>query len=135
GPGGAVQLRVIVVGVVAGAFGDHEQVEMVLHVGADAGQVVYRFYADRFQVVGRTDAGLHQQLRRADGAAADDHLALGADDPRLRSRLLDGFHADRAAVLDDDAGRQHAGAHGEVPAPGDGPQIGDGGGRALRVLL
>ena len=42
GPGRAVQLGVVVVGVVAGAFGDDEEIEMVLQVGADAGQVVHR---------------------------------------------------------------------------------------------
>ena len=30
------------------------------------------------QVLGRADAGEHQQLRRVVGAAAEDHLALGA---------------------------------------------------------
>ena len=57
--GRAVQLGVVVVGVVAGAFGDDEQVEMVLQVGADAGQVVHRRDADRLQMVGRADAGQH----------------------------------------------------------------------------
>ena len=50
-------------------------VEVVLQVGADAGQVGDDVDAEPAQLVAAADAGEHQQLRRIDRAAADDHLA------------------------------------------------------------
>ncbi len=48
---------------------------MVVEVGADPRQVVHHRHADRLEVLGRADAGNLQQMRRVDGAAADDDLA------------------------------------------------------------
>ena len=43
------------------------------------GQVLAHLDADAAELVGRADAGQHQQLRRLVGAGGDDHLALGPD--------------------------------------------------------
>ena len=123
-------LAYVVVGVVAGAFGDDEQIEMILQVGADAGQVVHRRDADRFQMIGRADARLQQQLRRADGAGRDDHLALGAQDRRLAAGLSTISTPTARPLLDDDAGHQRTGPDGQVLAGADRLQIGDRGGGA-----
>ncbi len=48
---------------------------MVVEVGADAGQVVDHRNPDRREVAGRADPGNLQEVRRVDGAAADDDLA------------------------------------------------------------
>ena len=55
-PHGAVQLDVVVVGVIAGALRDGVDVEVILEVLADAGKVVSNRHADRAQVIGRADA-------------------------------------------------------------------------------
>ena len=49
------------------------------------------------QFVGIADAREHQQLRRVDDAAGEDHLAVGAHDLRLAA--LHVFDADRARAL------------------------------------
>ena len=51
------------------------------------------------------DAGAMQHLGRSDRAGAQDHFALGAGLDDLAA--LDEAHADRAAVLDDQAIDQH----------------------------
>ena len=86
-PDRAVQLGVVVVGVVAACIRDGVEVEVVLEVRADAGQVVDDRHADRPQVVGRADAGQQQQARRADAARGDQHLALAAQHDRLAARV------------------------------------------------
>ena len=84
----AMQLRDAVVGVVAGAFADDVEIEVVLQVAADPRQIVHDRDARRLQRLGRADAGKLQQAGRADGAAAEDHLAVGAQslDARCPSR-------------------------------------------------
>jgi hypothetical protein len=67
--------------------------EVVLQVLADAGQVVHDVDAERLEVVRVADAGELQQLRRVDRAAAQDHLAGGDGVPPRR----------RCAVVDADA--------------------------------
>ena len=59
--------------------------EMVLQVLPDAGQVLDHRDLELPQMIGGTDARQHQDLRRIDGAARDDHLAPGAGD-RLLAR-------------------------------------------------
>ena len=77
---------------------------MVLQILADAAQRDPGRDAVRAQVVGIADAGQHQDLRRVDHAAGEDHLALA----RARSRLahVKIFDADRAVVLDHDPSDQ-----------------------------
>jgi hypothetical protein len=102
-PDAAVQLHVVVVGVVPGAFADRVDVEVVLEGGADAGQVVDDVHADGAQVVGRPDAGLQEELGRADAARGDQDLAIAADSPGRQPLLLDDLHAYGAPTLHDDS--------------------------------
>ena len=81
---------------------------MLLQVLADVGVVDEDLDAVLAQVLGRTDAGQHQELRRAVGAGREDHLARGA---RGAAGVLD---ADGAPVLDDDPAHVRAGLDGEV---------------------
>ena len=58
---------------------DLHDVDVIVQVRADAGQILGDANAVRAQMVGRTDAGQQQQLRRIDRAAAEDYFArLGA---------------------------------------------------------
>src|SRR3546814_2562096 len=52
-------------------------VEVVLQVGADAGAVGHDRDAVSTQLRFRADAGQHQQLRRVDRTAAEDHFPRG----------------------------------------------------------
>ena len=61
---------------------------MVAEVLADRGLVEQHLDFAHRQVLGRADAGEHQQLRRVVGAAAEDHLALGAQLLRLARAAL-----------------------------------------------
>ena len=60
-------------------------VEMVVQVGADAGMSCTTAMPMSLQMLRRTDARQQQQLRRAVGAAGDDHLAAGARGARARA--------------------------------------------------
>ena len=80
-------------------------VQMVLQVRADAGQVVRDADAERAQLIGRADAGQHQQLRRVDRAAAEDHFA------RLGAR-----QAAAMAIVDADARARRSMQHALRPA-------------------
>ena len=69
----------------------HVDLEMVLQVLADAGQVVHDVDAERRQLARVADAGELEQLRRVDRAAAEDHLARAdrlAADARRRPRAF-----------------------------------------------
>ena len=71
------------------------------------------------QVVRIADARQLQDLRRLHRAGAEQHLGVGEDLAGLA--VLDELHADRAAVLDQDAGGARADLGGQVrplPAPG-----------------
>ena len=52
----------------------NEYYGMVPHALSHSGQVVDRRYAELPEVVGRTHAGQHEDMRRADGAAAENDL-------------------------------------------------------------
>ena len=85
------------------------------------------------QVLGRADAGEHQQLRRVVGAAAEDHLALGAvllDLPELRGR-----DPDRPVALEQDPVDLRVGHHGQVRPLHRRVQVGDGGAGAHPAAL
>ena len=77
------------------------------------------------EVVGRADAGEHQQLGRAEHAGRQDDLLAGAD-RALGALLVEHLDAGGAAVLDDDLQHVHLGPHlegrpagvGEVAARG-----------------
>ena len=88
--------------------------QMVLQILADR-QIDDRLDAHLAQMRGRADAGQHQQLRRVEGAAGEDHLALGVD--RDASPLsLTIFDAGRARALHHHAGRMRAGLDREIGA-------------------
>ena len=59
------------------------------------------------QLARRADARQHQQLRRVDRPAGEDHLAPARSAVTLAA--LDVIDADRAAPLDEDARGQRAG--------------------------
>ena len=67
-PDGPVQLGDVIVGMIARAFGDDEEIEMILQILADARQIMDDRDADRLQMIGGADARLQQQLGRAHGA-------------------------------------------------------------------
>src|SRR5262249_7598325 len=50
---------------------------VVVKIGADAGQIVDRANAETAKVIRRTHARKHQQLGRAHGARTEDHLSFG----------------------------------------------------------
>ncbi len=68
------------------------------------------------QVVGRADAGEHQQLGRADRARREDHLGLGPGG--LVAALAPVGDPGRPAALDQHPGHQGVGDDGEVLRPG-----------------
>ena len=69
------------------------------------------------ELVGVADAGQHEQLRRVDRAAGEDHLALGPD--AHGAPACEMIDADRAHTFAAHSLHQRTGAHGQVrPAPG-----------------
>ena len=96
---------------------------MILQILADAAQRDRRRDAVRAQLVRIADAGQHQGLRRVDGAAGQDHLALRR--ARSCARRSAVFDADRARALEQDARHQRAGLDRQIGAPERRPQIAD----------
>ena len=98
-----------VIGLVEGANAvdlvDRALLQMVLQIAPDALAIEHDIDAERRQPVRRPDAGAMQHLHRSDRAGAQDHFALGAGLDDLAA--LHEAHADRAAVLDDQAIDQH----------------------------
>ena len=96
--------------------------EMVLQILADPGQRVGDRDADPAEMVGVADPGQLQQMRRADRAAGEDHLARRIGPLDLRgARELD---ADRALAVEQHAMDQGAGDDFEVGALHRRAQIG-----------
>ena len=56
--------------MIAGAFGQDAEIEMVLQIAADARKIMHRLDPDRRQVIGRADARQHEDLRLTDNAGA-----------------------------------------------------------------
>ncbi len=105
------------VGLRAGGSHRHRGGGVVAEVPADRGQVVDAIDPHRLQRFGVADARKQQEMGRAVGAGADDHLASGGQTPFRTARLH--LDADRAALLDQDAEGRRLGKHGEIrPAPG-----------------
>ena len=75
------------------------------------------------QVIGRADAGQHQQLRRCDAAGADD--CLPAEDRKHVSAALD-FDSDGGSSLEQHPPRQHVAAYRQVEAMARCGQVGKG---------
>ena len=64
------------------------------------------------QVVGRADAGQHQQLRAVDGAAAQDDLGIRPGD--VLSAALQIAHPDRVPALDEHRGGERIGLDRQI---------------------
>ncbi len=86
-----------------------DDVEMVLQVLADAGQVLHHRNPQRAQMRRRAHARSHQQLRRTERPRRHDHLAPRAQ--RLGAAAAVHRHARRALAFEDDAQRLRAGQH------------------------
>src|SRR5258705_13437405 len=71
-----------------------------------AGNMARPFPPDRLQMIRRTDARLHEQLRRADRARCNDYLATGVHDLRHAACAADNFNPRRARAFDHHAQRQ-----------------------------
>ena len=96
---------------------------MVLQILADPAQRHFRVDAVRAQFLRIADAGQHQGLRRVDGAAGQNDLALGMRD--LALAVLQILDADGARALEHDARHQRAGLDPQIGATERGPQIAD----------
>ena len=128
-----MRLHAGVVGVVARALPDREEVQVVVQVRSHPRQIVDDRNPHLLQVLRGTDPGMQQELRRPDGAAGDDDLPLRAK--RLDASPDGHLHARRAAFFNEDA--KHAGAGADLqiaPAPVGG-EVGGGRRRAPGVAL
>ena len=99
---------------------DHD-VGMVVEIGSDAGQIVADVDVQPSQVIRWADARKLEQLRRVEGAAAQDDLAFGADFQSLAIAQI--AHAGGAPALELDRERQCARHDGEVRPPRSRRQI------------
>jgi hypothetical protein len=96
---------------------------VVDQVRAHGGHVGDHVDAAGPQVVGRPDAGQHEQLRRPDRAGGQDDLGPGAR--RLIPAAGPVGHAGGAAALDDQPGDERVGDDREVLRPGGQVCVGD----------
>ena len=90
------------------------QGHVILQVVAD-GQIGDDGDVQRRQMVGRSDAAQHQQLRTGDGSGRQDHLAPGPDVVDAAVAFEGDAHGPFPGVVDDDA--RHGGSHGHVQVP------------------
>src|SRR6478736_261405 len=105
---------------------------MILQVLADARQLMNHADAMLLQFVHGADAGKQQELRRAESAAAEDHLAA-----RFRgfiAALPAIAHAGRALAVKDEPGCLRAGDNGQIRPVHHRVQIG-GRGRATFAIF
>ena len=105
--------------------------EVVLEVLTDAGQVVDQVDAEAGKVVLVADAGELEQLRGVDGAAAQDHLARGDAAGPAGAEIVD---ADGALALEPDAGAERERVDGQVLAVPHGVQVGPRGREAAAAV-
>ena len=85
---------------------------MVLQVLPDPRQVGHHRDSVALQMVGRPDAGQHQQLRRVDGAAGQDHLTAGHGGAEVASLAV--LDAGGAAALEQHPRRHGAGLDRQI---------------------
>ena len=76
---------------------------MILKIAPDLRRIKHHRYAEAGKVSGRPDARQHQELRRVDGSAAQDDLALRPD--RLAHALPNYLDAFCPTTPDDDPRR------------------------------
>jgi hypothetical protein len=106
---------------------------VVAEVAADPAEVDVNVDPHLDQVLGRADAGQHQQLRAVDRAAGQDDLGVGPGG--LGFAVVQVVHAGRLAALDDHVRDQGVGVDGEVRPGHGGVQVRGGGRAALAVPL
>src|ERR1700730_1649081 len=87
---------------------------MILQIGADAGPVEHDWNAKLLQLLRRTDAGQHHDLRRADRAGGEDDFTTAARRPRLSA--LGPAHAGGTPAVEHDAFGQAAGFEPQIGA-------------------
>src|SRR5204863_3858412 len=97
--------------------------EVVLEVLADAGEIVARPDADSLELLCVADTGELEQLRRVDRPAAEDHLVRP---DAACAASLDDLDADGAPALDLEPRHEGAAADLEIRAALDGVQVGAG---------
>ena len=95
---------------------------MVLHVLAHAGEVMANLDAVLAEVGFRPDAGQHQELRRAEGAGAEDDGLGGGCLPALAAPEV--VHADDARALEPESQRLRVGHDTQVVAALGRPEVG-----------
>ena len=98
---------------------------MVLQALPDARQMVHDRHAELADMLLRPDAGQHQQLRRVDGAAAQDDFARGGRGADLA--VAPEPHADGAPAFEQDLLGQRPGDDAQIGALHRRAQIADGG--------
>jgi hypothetical protein len=108
-------------------------VQVILQIATHIGQVGDHFDGVLAQMIGRTEPGQHQQLRRVDGAGSEDHFT-GFDSLHSVSTAPQ-LHAGRTAVVEQHAFDQRVRAHLQVGAMANGFQIGGGGRAACAIAL
>ena len=98
----------------------HLDLEVVLQVAADLGQIGCDCNAVRPQMVGRPDAGQHQELRRVHRPAREDDLACR--DELLSPAGARNPNSDATAPVELQARHEGAGAHLEIAPAERGPR-------------
>ncbi len=106
---------------------------MVVEVEADLRHLGDHLDLKLLELLGTAEARQHQELRRVVGAAAHDHLALGAVHDHLAEARAD--HAHRAPVLEQDRERVHVRLDGQVRPAHDRVEVGDGGAGTRAVAM
>ena len=99
--------------------------QMVLQVGADARPVGHDLDALLPQMLGRADAGEHEQLRRVDRGGGEDHFGPGPHATHRAAGLV--LDPNRAPVLHHHAADVGMGPERQVAALQRGLEIGVGG--------
>ncbi len=108
-------------------------IDMVLQILADAGQVLHHGYPQFLQFHAESDAGELQQLRRAERAGAQDHLASRAY--CFLSSTFEIIHAACPSAFTHDARRHRTRDHAQIWARQIGRQIRLGRAAAFAVLM
>jgi len=114
-----VQLRIAVISEVPLALGDSVEVEMILKIFSDAGQVMHGLDADGLQMIRRPNAGQQKKAWRTDRARGYDDFPVGANDLKRPAipHHLNGhgppfLHHDARDVCGRDNGEIRPAAHG-----------------------
>jgi len=105
---------------------------VILQVRAHTRQLVVHLDAGLLQHLTVADTGELQDVRRADGAGGQDHLAVGLHIRHLPATLV--AHAHGLLAVEQYPVNQRASHHRQVRAIHDRAQVGVGGGGAHAVL-